>query len=53
MGVAWTAVTEGVERGAALAMLCLGCGRCDLACPVEIPLSKVIWGLKERYVAKA
>jgi len=53
MGVAWTAVTEGVERGAALAMLCLGCGRCDLACPVEIPLSKVIWGLKGRYVTEA
>jgi len=33
--------------------LCLGCGRCDLACPVEIPLSKVIWGLKERYAAEA
>ncbi|MGC9071918.1 MAG: LUD domain-containing protein [Acidilobus sp.] len=49
MGVGWTAITEGVERGAALAMLCLGCGRCDLACPVEIPLSGIIADLKSRY----
>ncbi len=50
MGVLWTAITEGLEKGAALAELCLGCGRCDVACPVEIPLSRIIHDLKERYM---
>ena len=53
MGVNWTAITEGVERGAALAMLCLGCGRCDVACPVEIPISGILGDLKRRYVGEA
>ncbi len=51
MGVGWTAITSGVEEGAALAMLCLGCGRCDLACPVEIPLSSIIADLKASYLS--
>ncbi|WP_179948721.1 4Fe-4S dicluster domain-containing protein [Acidilobus sp. 7A] len=51
MGVNWTAITEGVERGAALAMLCLGCGRCDVACPVEIPISGILGDLKRRFAS--
>jgi L-lactate dehydrogenase complex protein LldG len=46
MGMGWTAITEGVERAAELSYLCLGCGRCDEVCPVEIPLSRIIWELK-------
>ena len=46
MWVGWTAITSGLAEGSALAMLCLNCGRCDLACPVEIPLSRIISGLK-------
>ncbi|AFZ70770.1 hypothetical protein Calag_1048 [Caldisphaera lagunensis DSM 15908] len=50
MGVGWTAITEGIEKGAELSQLCLGCMRCDLACPVEIPLSSLIHNLKKIYV---
>ena len=51
MGVIWTAITSGLEEGSSLAMFCMGCGRCDLACPVEIPLSRIISGLKEQYAS--
>lgn len=46
MGVLWTAVTEGMEKAAALAQLCLGCRACDTACPMEIPLSGIIHRLR-------
>jgi len=46
MGIVWTAITESEKLASELAMLCLGCGRCDEACPVEIPLSSIIWSLK-------
>ncbi len=49
MGVNWTAITLGEESGAELAMLCLGCARCDEVCPVRIPLSRIIHYLKTRY----
>ena len=52
MGVLWTAVTEGVEKAAALAQLCLGCRACDVVCPMEIPLSRTIRRLK-RLAAEA
>ncbi len=51
MGVVWTAITRGVEEAAGLAMLCLGCARCDVVCPVEIPLSRLIHGLKRRFAS--
>ncbi len=50
MGIGWTAITEGIEKGAELSQLCLGCMRCDLACPVEIPLSTLIHNLKKVYI---
>ena len=49
MGVNWTAITEGVEEAAGLAMLCMGCKRCDEVCPVEIPLSRILWKLKREW----
>jgi len=52
MGVLWTAITLGKEAGAELSMLCLGCARCDEVCPMEIPLSSLIRGLKSIYSSK-
>lgn len=52
MGVLWTAITLGKEAGAELSMLCLGCARCDEVCPMEIPLSSLIRGLKRVYSSK-
>ncbi len=49
MGVIWTAITMGVDAAAGLSMLCLGCRRCDYVCPVEIPLSRILLGLKRIY----
>ncbi len=49
MGVIWTAITEGIEIGSEVSQLCLGCKRCDLACPVEIPLSNIIHYLKTQF----
>ncbi|MDP8002858.1 MAG: LUD domain-containing protein [Caldisphaera sp.] len=49
MGVVWTAITEGIEKGAELSQLCLGCMRCDVACPVEIPISNILHYLKVVY----
>ncbi|MMZ68745.1 hypothetical protein D1872_314680 [compost metagenome] len=51
MGVNWTAVTEGLEKGGELSMLCLQCMRCDVVCPVEIPLSSIIHWLRRNYVS--
>ena len=53
MGVGWTAITEGLEAAGPLAELCLGCMRCDVACPVEIPLSRIIYSIKEAYAEGA
>jgi L-lactate dehydrogenase complex protein LldG len=52
MGVVWTAITQGVEVASGLAMLCLGCRRCDFVCPVEIPLSRILHNLKREYVKR-
>jgi len=52
MGVLWTAITEDVEKAAALAMLCMGCARCDEVCPMRIPLSRLIRGLKPLYAER-
>jgi L-lactate dehydrogenase complex protein LldG len=46
MGVGWTAITVGIREASQLAMLCLGCKRCDEVCPVSVPLSKIIHWLK-------
>jgi len=32
-------------------LLCLGCGRCDVACPVEIPISGILGDLKRRFAS--
>ncbi len=52
MGLGWTAIVEGVEKAAELAMLCLGCMRCDEVCPMEIPLSAIAHWLKTVYVSR-
>jgi len=52
MGVLWTAITEGVDRAAGLAMLCMGCARCDEVCPMRIPLSEMLRALKRLYAGR-
>ncbi|WP_236698146.1 lactate utilization protein B [Pyrodictium occultum] len=52
MGLGWTAVTESLEVAAEAAMLCLGCMRCDLVCPMEIPLSRIAAWLKRQYTRR-
>ncbi len=52
MGVLWSAITLGKDYGAELSMLCLGCGRCDEVCPMEIPLSTLLRSLKRHYGEK-
>jgi len=51
MGVGWTAITHEPDAGG-LALLCMGCRRCDEACPMEIPLSGIIRELKRRWAAR-
>ncbi|MET1101058.1 MAG: lactate utilization protein B [Pyrodictiaceae archaeon] len=46
MGVNWTAITLGEEKASSLAMLCLGCRRCNEVCPMNIPLAELIHYLK-------
>jgi L-lactate utilization protein LutB len=46
MGLVWTAITVDPIEAGKLAYLCLGCGRCDTSCPVEIPLSTILRHLK-------
>jgi len=53
MGINWTAITVDEEYAAGIAMLCLECGRCDVSCPVEIPLSRILHSLKKIYAGKA
>lgn len=52
MGVAWTAITLGEEQAAELAHLCIGCARCEEACPVHIPITEIIRYLKTVYAGK-
>jgi L-lactate dehydrogenase complex protein LldG len=49
MGMGWTAITEGIEKAAALSHLCLLCGRCREICPMDIDLPRIIHMLKTRY----
>ncbi|MCE4604792.1 MAG: 4Fe-4S dicluster domain-containing protein [Aeropyrum sp.] len=51
MGMGWTAITLGERLAGELSYLCLGCGRCDEVCPVEIPLSDIIRKLKSGYAS--
>ena len=51
MGVGWTAITEGRERGRELAMLCLSCGRCNEVCPMGIDLAGIAWRLRAEMVS--
>ncbi len=48
MGILWTAIVESEETASDASHLCLGCGRCDATCPVEIPLSRMLLWLKSR-----
>jgi len=52
MGINWTAITLDEEYAGGLATLCLTCARCDEACPVEIPLSRLLRYLKGVYMSK-
>jgi len=49
MGMGWTAITEGIEEAAPLAMLCLECGRCKEVCPMKIDIPSITRYLKSRF----
>ncbi len=53
MGINWTAITLDEEYAGGLATLCLTCARCDEACPVEIPLSRLLRYLKRVYLSRS
>ncbi len=48
IGVAWTAITEGVEAAYRVARWCTGCKRCEEVCPVEIPISRLVEEVRAR-----
>ncbi len=48
IGVAWTAITEGVDKAYEVATLCTGCGSCNEVCPVEIPISHLVEEVRSR-----
>ncbi len=48
IGVAWTAITEGVDRAYRVSRLCTGCGRCEEVCPVEIPIPRLVEEVRSR-----
>ncbi|MCE4619630.1 MAG: lactate utilization protein [Desulfurococcales archaeon] len=50
MGINWTGITLGVEEAGPLTLLCLQCRRCDVVCPVEIPISRIIHWLRRQYM---
>ncbi|NOZ89584.1 MAG: lactate utilization protein [Crenarchaeota archaeon] len=52
MGLAWTAITESEELAGELAYACTQCRACDAACPMEIPLTRIIHGLRARHASK-
>ena len=49
MGMGWTAITQGIDKAAPLAMLCLGCGRCREVCPSKIDMPSIIRYLKTHF----
>lgn len=49
LGMAWTAITEGVERAAPLSMFCLLDGACKEVCPEKIDFIKIASYLKRNY----
>ena len=50
MGIAWTAITADIHGASSLAYLCLSCRRCEVVCPMEIPLERIIRSLRRKYV---
>ncbi len=49
MGINWTAILEGEEKAAPLAVFCLVCGRCQEACPMKINMPEMLRYLKTVY----
>ena len=49
MGIGWTAITEDLNKAAALSQFCLLCGRCKEVCPVNIDIPMIIRNLKKEY----
>lgn len=46
MGLGWTSIVEGIQKGATLALLCLNCGRCKEVCPLNIDIPRIARYLK-------
>ncbi len=49
MGIGWTAIVEGIDAAAPLAMLCLGCGKCREVCPSKIDMPSIIRYIKSKF----
>ncbi len=52
IGIMLTAQHHGMENAAGPQSLCVSCNACEQVCPVEIPLAKLILGVRQRYVAE-
>lgn len=52
IGLILTAQHHGMEAAAGPQSLCASCNACEQVCPVEIPLPKLILGVRQRYVAE-
>lgn len=52
MGVPWTYISHGLERAADIASLCIACGLCQDACPMNIKIPIIASYIKYRYGSK-
>jgi len=47
IGIAWTAITQGIDKAKKFSSLCSSCGTCLEVCPMDIPIPKLVHRVKE------
>jgi len=52
IGIILTAQHHGMDAATGPQSLCVSCNACEQVCPVEIPLAKLILGVRQRHVAE-
>ena len=52
IGIILTAQHHGMDAAAGPQSLCVSCNACEQVCPVEIPLAKMILGVRQRSVSE-